>query len=142
MPSAPKSSFLDRPITMDIQISLKTAEQLLHEGKEEEAADACWTVISHPNASATERAEAYLTLGNICFLLQPGHDGGHHGLGFYALALLHNPEETSAMANIAATFTNDGDRRSGHIDLALAKRFEWAENKLDQRTQESSDTEL
>jgi len=113
-----------------VQHQLDDAFARMMNGDPEGVAESFWKVVANPSATDAERSDAYLGLGQYCSLVQPAFDGGHHGVGFLALALLHNPENTHALSDIVKTF--DLDHRAGHVDHALRV---WARRVLDQHDQ-------
>ncbi|QKK09961.1 MAG: hypothetical protein HND58_18605 [Planctomycetota bacterium] len=90
------------------------------------AAEAFFRVV-HAGMCEADVADAYVGLGAICNLVEPSFDGGHHGLGFFALAMVHDPSNMDAATNIVRTFSSDA--RSGHTDRRLR---DWASRKLGQ----------
>lgn len=68
-------------------------------GAGQRAVEMCHEVIRRNDATPRQRADAYVSLGNICNLLDSSLDGGHHGLGFYCAALIHDPTCRDALVS-------------------------------------------
>jgi hypothetical protein len=50
---------------------------------------------------------AYTMLGHLAFKVSSGLDGGYSGVGFYALALLHNPDNYEAKQSLIQAITDE-----------------------------------
>lgn len=73
-------------------------------------------------ASGTSRGSslAYTMLGQVAGSMSSGLDGGYSGVGFFALALLHDPENVEARESLLYALVDDSPEK--FIDDPLLRK--------------------